>query len=283
MKILDTARKLEARLSRTFNDAAQGVAKRIVQGGAQTLAPAWALEPLEIVHAIIDSVEDEVQPAGRGSHVFPFNRIRVSVAAPSRHARARLEAVIEATPTLTDRIIDRLRVAGCDPSGVTVKVTYLSQPDVGSTQAFHVDFGRQPAGGVGEPMPLPPPCIELTVLAGTAETSEHSFTLARIDLGRCAEVRDSHHRLIRTNHVAFADSAGGVNDSVSRRHAHIVYSESSGEHRVYDDRSAHGTCVVRNSTTMTVPSASRGIRLQGGDQIVLGEARLGVTITRERG
>jgi predicted component of type VI protein secretion system len=75
------------------------------------------------------------------------------------------------------------------------------------------------------------------------------------------------------------DGGGGANDSVSRRHAHIVYSESSREYRVHDDGSAHGTCVLRNSTTIAVPSGSRGIRLQSGDEIVLGEARVRVRIT----
>src|SRR5688500_5162033 len=71
MKFLENARKLEARLSRTFAGAAELVAQRVSQAGPQ--------EPLQVVHAIVDAVEDEVQPAGRGIHVFPFNRIKVSV------------------------------------------------------------------------------------------------------------------------------------------------------------------------------------------------------------
>jgi hypothetical protein len=272
MKLIDSARKLEARLSRTFAGAAERVAQRVVQQ-----APP---EPLQVVHAIVDAVEDEVQPAGRGTHVFPFSRVKVSLAAPSREVRARLEAVVDATPSLADRIIGRLRGAGCDPSGVTVKVAYVSQPDSRwSNTAFHLDFLRQPGHLGGESVAVPRIGLDLTVLTGTATANEFSFSLARIDLGRCAEVRDSRNRLIRTNHVAFADGAGGANESVSRRHAHIVYSDSSGEYRVHDDGSAHGTCVLRNSTTMAVPSGSRGIRLQSGDEIVLGEARLRVTIT----
>jgi len=119
------------------------------------------------------------------------------------------------------------------------------------------------------------------VLAGTAEAEVYAFTLARIDLGRCAHLRDSLNRLIRTNQVAFADGSTGANESVSRRHAHIVYDGGDGEYRVFDDRSAHGTCVLRNSTSIAVPSGSRGIRLQSGDEIVLGEARVRVKITRE--
>ena len=52
----------------------------------------------------------------------------------------------------------------------------------------------------------------------------------------------------------------------------------SGHYRVYDDRSAHGTGVLRNGRTITVTPGSRGIRLESGDEIVLGEARLRVKI-----
>ena len=120
--------------------------------------------------------------------------------------------------------------------------------------------------------------LELTIVHGSAEKAAYTFTLSRIDLGRCAEVRDSRNRLIRTNHVAFADDAGDLNQSVSRRHAHIDYAAESGHYRVYDDRSAHGTGVLRNGRTITVHPGSRGVRLESGDEIVLGEARLRVRI-----
>ena len=100
--------------------------------------------------------------------------------------------------------------------------------------------------------------------------------LTRINLGRCGEVRDSHHRLIRTNHVAFADGAGDQNHTVSRRHAHIYHVPESGGYRLCDDGSAHGTSVIRHGQTIRVPTGSRGIRIQPGDHIVLGEAVLSV-------
>ena len=39
---------------------------------------AVAREPLEIVHLIVEAVEHEIQPGGRGTRVFPFNRITLS-------------------------------------------------------------------------------------------------------------------------------------------------------------------------------------------------------------
>jgi predicted component of type VI protein secretion system len=67
---------------------------------------------------------------------------------------------------------------------------------------------------------------------------------------------------------------------VSRRHAHIDYSDGSGDYRIIDDRSAHGTSILRNGKTIDVPTGSRGIRLQSGDDIVLGDARLRVKISK---
>ena len=49
-------------------------------------------------------------------------------------------------------------------------------------------------------------------------------------------------------------------------------------YRLCDDRSAHGTSVQRNGTTIAVPAGPRGVRLQSGDEIALGEARLLVQI-----
>jgi FHA domain-containing protein len=80
--------------------------------------------------------------------------------------------------------------------------------------------------------------------------------------------------LLRTNHVAFADSGPPPNQTVSRCHAHIHYAAQLRQYRVYDDRSEHGTGVLRSGHTIAVPPGSRGVRLQSGDEIVLGEARV---------
>jgi pSer/pThr/pTyr-binding forkhead associated (FHA) protein len=77
----------------------------------------------------------------------------------------------------------------------------------------------------------------------------------------------------------FTDGGGAINDTVSRRHAHIDYDARARDFRITDDRSAHGTSVVRNGVAISVHPGSRGVRLQSGDEIVLGEARLRVNTT----
>ncbi|MEO8256326.1 MAG: FHA domain-containing protein [Acidobacteriota bacterium] len=267
MDILGHARRLESKIARALD----GVAHRAAGTGAR--------EPLAIAHAIVEAIEREVQPAGRGRHVFPFNRLTLSVVAPSDEARARLEAVFDGETPLRDRIVDRLKSAGCDVPSLTVEVVYV--PETGSQWAnrdFHLQFARVTGADEASPPSARSAALELTIVHGSAEQAGYAFTLARVDLGRCAEVRDGRNRLIRTNHVAFADGAGDLNQSVSRRHAHIEYAAGSGHYRVYDDRSAHGTGVLRNGLTITVYPGSRGVRLESGDEIVLGEARVRVRI-----
>jgi hypothetical protein len=266
MDILDKARRLESTLARSLDDAA----RRLAKSGAR--------QPLEIVHAIVEAVEGRLEPAGRGGRVFPFNTITVYVATPTRELQSRFEAVFAAKPSLHARIVDRLGSAGTAPEDLTVTTSFVPKPEATWTSPdFHLEFDR-----VEHPAPPlaadtgPQEQLKLVVVAGSAQKPSYAFALDRINLGRCTEVRDSRHRLIRTNHVAFADNAGGLNHTVSRRHAHIDYAANTHVYRLCDDGSAHGTSVVRNGKTIPVPVGARGIRLQPGDEIVLGEARLRV-------
>src|SRR5262245_20760657 len=108
MDILSKARKLESTLARTFDRATQQWSQSGPRG------------PLEVLHAILEGVDARVEPAGRGRRVFPFNRIKVSVVAPTKDARARLASVLDSDPTLHDRIAAKLRQSGCDATGLSV-------------------------------------------------------------------------------------------------------------------------------------------------------------------
>jgi len=292
MDILGKARKLESTIARKLDDA------------ARELIGSGSLEPIEIVNFIVDAVEREIQPSGRGRRVFPFNRVAVAIVAPSRDARARLEAIVDGKPTLRERIVERLTGGRCDADDVVVDVAYIARPQkTWRHRDFNLEFHREArAALVNSPAAaslvaqtrspyardaarsphtttVTPPPIELTVLVGAAEQQKYSLAAERIDLGRAVEVRDRGHRLIRTNHVAFLEHGGDVNKSVSRRHAHISYDPRSGPYRLHDDGSAHGTSVIRHGRTVAVPNGSLGVRLRDGDEIVLGEARLRVGVT----
>jgi len=276
MSILEKARTLESRIARALSQAA---------GDAVDAAGPRTREPLEIAHAIVDAVERQIDAGGRGTRLFAFNIVAVSVLAPSRDSRARFEALFAAKPSLRDRIVDRLRSTGCAVGDLQVDVTYVGRAARGWTDPqFHVTFDRVAATAAApasvDPMPAR---IEVTVLRGDAQRRTYSFATSRIDFGRGVEVRDQRHRLLRANHVAFVEGSAGVNQTVSRCHAHIAVDPESGEHRLHDDRSAHGTGIVRGSRTIPVPAGSRGVRVCSGDEIVLGDARVRIRIDTTRG
>jgi hypothetical protein len=267
MDILEKARRLESKLARTVDRAAQQWSR------------SGPLGPLEVLHGVLETVEARVEPAGRGTRIFPFNTIKVSVVAVSREARARFEGVLDRDPPLGDRIAERLRQAGCGVSGLQVRIHYVAQPGAGwATPEFHVEFGRTLPAEMTEAAATSSRELKLTIVSGSADKPAYALALDRINLGRCAEVRDGRNRLIRTNHVAFKDGAG-LNETVSRRHAHIDYAASTGDYRIFDDRSGHGTSIVRSGKAIGVPAGSRGVRLQSGDEVLLGEARLRVRIS----
>jgi hypothetical protein len=264
MDILSKAKKLESRLARTVDRAAKQWSKSGPRG------------PLEVLHGILEAVEERLEPAGRGTHVFPFNKIRVLVVAVSPDARARFSGVLDGHPSLQERISKRLHDAGCEAVSPQVRVAYVAHTDPAwASPEFHVDFSRGAVPELPPPEPSPVHEIKLTITNGSAEKPAYALTLDRINLGRCVEVRDSRNHLLRTNHVAFTDAAGAINETVSRTHAHVDC-RTDGEFRLFDDRSAHGTSIVRNGKTISVPAGSRGVRLLSGDEVVLGEARLRV-------
>jgi hypothetical protein len=273
MDIASKARKLERRISRT------------VDAAVDEFMGKSATAPLEIVHAVLDRAEHEIQEIGRGRRVFPFNHVRVLVvAAPAdKEGRARFSAVIDGPPSLADRLADRLRSAGCPATAIGTEVVYVRRCGGGWPNAdFHVEFER-----TAQPAPPPPsaapvaeqiPRIKLAVVKGSATHRAYAFSGGRIDIGRRAEVVDQRQRLIRTNHVAFSEEGADANQSVSRRHAHIEFSAPDRCYRIWDDRSAHGTSIVRGGRTIKVPAGARGTRLETGDEIALGQARLRVTL-----
>jgi len=169
-----------------------------------------------------------------------------------------------------------LRSAGCAPGDVAVEIQYVERGDAHwAAPEFDLQFERVagPEVEAAELASQPRP-IEIKVVRGVMERWSYSLAAARIDVGRGAEVRDSRNRLIRTNQVVFSEGADAVNQTVSRKHAHITYEPHTGAFRLHDDDSEHGTEIVRDGRTISVLRGTRGVRLQADDEVVLGEARV---------
>ena len=67
-----------------------------------------ARHPVEIRRAILDDIDEHVEPAGRSRRVLPYNRLTVTVAATDAAERAAFEAVL-AAEELTQAIRDHLK------------------------------------------------------------------------------------------------------------------------------------------------------------------------------
>jgi FHA domain-containing protein len=269
MDIVGKARELERRISRGVDKALSDLGRR--DGPA----------PLEIIHAVVERAEQQIQESGRGRRVFPFNHVIVHLVAGARdkELRGRYGVVVEGPPTLAERLTSRLQSAGCTVDRLTAELAFSTKAGADwESAAFHVEFDRIEVAPARAPAGSAIPPITLTAAPKAARQRIHAFTGGRIDIGRGTEVLDQRQRLIRTNHVAFSDAGPDTNTTISRRHAHVSYDAAAGVYRVFDDHSLHGTSVIRNGRTIRVPPSARGTRLQTGDELAIGQARLRVTI-----
>lgn len=239
-------------------------------------------QPLEVVHAVVEAVAAELQPAGRGQMAFPFTQVRVLFVAPTPKDRARLEVASEGPPDLDARI--RERVTGSHvttpPPSVTVGFVMTARPEW-TDPDFTLEFTRaapppvvSPAVATAAP-PVVVPDLVLLVETGIADRPSYTFTGGEVSIGRGSEVRHRDGRLLRTNQVAFIEGASDVNASVSRHHAHIACNATDGSYRLFDDGNGERTSVIRAGQGLRVPHG-RGLRLRTGDVIAVGDARLRV-------
>src|SRR5436190_10653435 len=143
MDFLRNLWRLESRLAKKVNETAQKMTRSNPR------------EPLEIVHAIVETVEKHIEPAGRGRYVFPFNRIRIGIAADSSLTRARFEAVFESEPSVQQRIFKTLQTAGCASTGLVINTIYVAQPEAHwTTPDFNLEFDRINLASPPKPEPL---------------------------------------------------------------------------------------------------------------------------------
>src|SRR6516165_7329502 len=158
MDVLGKARRLESAIAVRLDKVARGLVRSRTR------------EPLEIVLAILDAVEQRIEPTGRGARVFPFNRVEVSVVAPSVEARGRLEAVFEGDTPLQTRVLDRLRSAGCSPIDVVIEVRYLDTAEASwRVPEFDLQFARIARPETGRDLDSQLALIEIRGVVGVME------------------------------------------------------------------------------------------------------------------
>ena len=156
------------------------------------------------------------------------------------------------------------------PSGCALHLEITPGED-----SFHIDYRRKKAAAKQAPAR---PEAKLRVVRGDAETPEIDIRTDRVNLGRMKEVVGERGGLRRRNDLAFAETE----TTVSREHAYIRFDADTGRFRLYDYMSQRETSIFRDGRRIDVPRAStRGVQLQSGDEIHLGDARVRFEIAAE--
>ena len=235
--------------------------------------------PLEIGLAVLEDVEQRVEPVGRGQRVFPYTRVSLDILAPDAE-RARIEAGLQ---TLEQRIRERLAELRCEPPrALAVEIAWCDEPPAGwnAGQIFAVRYsrptGRRTAGaqvgGARETEELTRPEVVISVLKGAATDVTYRFREPVISIGRSEDPTDALGR-VRRNRVAFLDVVDGITETVGRAHARLRFDASSQDYRLFDDGSSNGTAIMRGGETIAVPARDpRGVRIQSGDEVLVGRA-----------
>lgn len=248
------------RIDKALSDGLQRVVERSLgsDGGA---------EFLESYASAVDELASHIEQVG-DRRLFPFKHVTLTFGIRSQERRAALSQMLASRRVLVDDIRRRLVELGCErPSSLSVEGVVVPADDPLLT-------GRTYLVKVATELP-PPAVLVLTVMRGHSDRRTYAFTQATINIGRQSEVLDGRARLIRRNHVVFADRGTG---SVSRLHAHILFDPELWAYRIFDDRSTSGTRLVRGDLVLDVPSGPAGAWLRSGDELHLGEARLTVEI-----
>lgn len=255
--------------------------ERYIDGKLRSLfsSPAAAgtqRELVEVHRAILDEVSTRIERLPRDRTVFPYALVEVSVQVPEPARRRAYEVVFLEGGALEREIRTRLEEEGAElPANFAVAVHLADD----LTEPYAITYKAAPPPA--EPAPTvrvstAPVPIRLTITHGAPDADgEKRLRARRINLGRLAEVFDAGQRLVRRNEVSFADASTPPNSTVSRSHAHLEFDPGSGRYRIFDDRSAYGTTVSRSGQIISVPrGAGRGVALEPGDEILLGQARV---------
>jgi hypothetical protein len=232
-----------------------------------------APELAEVRLAVLDVVKARSHRAS-GKNVFPYNLIYVELRGIPEEQSAVFKSEFLAN-YLTQELKSGLsRSSYRFPNDLRVEIR---------TTAVLPAAGQEWLG-VETEMEKPPEApakasksAKLIVLQGTANQPELALSKIRTHIGRTTEVYRGAGPS-RRNDLAFSEDTE-TNRSVSREHAHILFSQKTGEYRIFNDRSYKGDAncglwIVRDGLSQPIHRGTRGTVLQPGDEIHLGRAVL---------
>ncbi len=233
----------------------------------------YAPELAEMRLAVLDAVKAKSHRAS-GKDVFPYNLVRIRLrGVPEEQAK------VFRSDFLTGYFAEQLKTGLSRsnfrfPEDLRVEIhTEASFPSP-NEQWLTVDTAvddRKQAGERREKRPA----ARLIVVHGAASQPEIALDKTRTNIGRTAEVYQGSGPL-RKNDLAFSEN-NEINRTVSREHAHIIYSPKTGDYRLMNDRWYKGEAncglwIVRDGLSQPVHHSTRGTALKPGDEIHLGTA-----------
>ena len=229
-------------------------------------------ELLEIRREILEDIRDRIEPKGEGKYFFPHNEVAIRIAAENEEQALVKRAAFSDDGGVERDIRELLVEANCRlPGSFRVAVEIVGDAELAaSNRPFRIEYPRKKSAPTAKANTARP-AAKLVVIRGSAEPAEFAIESNRVNLGRLQEVIGEKEGLRRRNDIAFAETE----ITVSREHAYLSFEPDSGKFRVCDCQSARGTRVFRGGRRIEVPRAStRGVQLQTGDEIHLGDARI---------
>lgn len=236
-----------------------------------------APELAEIRLAILDVIEAKSHRAS-GKNVFPYNLIRLHLRGIPEEQSDVLRSEFLSNYFAQELKTGLKRSSYRFPSDLRVAVETTPALPAQGEQWLSVQAElEQPKTPEPEPHQRARRPAKLIVTQGTANQSDIQLEKLRTNIGRTAEVyRGSGPS--RRNDLAFSEDSE-INRTVSREHAHILYSYKTSEYRIFNDRTYKGdrNCglwIVRDGLSQPVHRGPRGTVLKSGDEIHLGSAVL---------
>ncbi|HKW97322.1 MAG TPA: FHA domain-containing protein [Bryobacteraceae bacterium] len=241
----------------------------------RALAPKDIPELAEIRLAVLEEIVNKGQRA-RGKMLFPYNLVRIHVRGAGDQESAFLKSDFLKSYFEQEIRSGLARLNYRFPEDLEVEFeTTPELPNGGKW--LRVETGSRPKK---EPLPLVNRhSARLVVVRGKATAEEISLEKDRTNIGRTVEVYRAQGPS-RRNDLAFAEE-DEINRTVSREHAHIVYTKKTGEYRLFNDRwykqdkrepANCGLWIIRGGLSREVARNARGIKLEAGDEIQLGRA-----------
>jgi pSer/pThr/pTyr-binding forkhead associated (FHA) protein len=236
-----------------------------------------APELAEIRLAVLDAVKSKSHRAG-GKSVFPFNLIRIHLRGVPEEQSPVFQGDFLAKYFSEEIKSGLTRASYRFPEDFELEIHSTPKlPEPGEEWLWVETAAQEKRGQQVESQARKP--ARLVVMQGAANQSEISVTKARTNIGRTMDV----YRVdgpSRRNDLAFRED-NEINRTVSREHAHILYSKKTGEYRLFNDRwrkagnksdPGCGVWIIRDGISQAVHHNTRGTALKSGDEIHLGRA-----------